>query len=222
VGPIITAVTNVDQIIVFYPDTDERIDAQEIVVESGDLTIFIPRWRLVKRELQNTAVVYADDANYVETVDVKHIYNDPSVNADIVYADGCGCETDAQTACMTLELGDIGKWRVKPATYDADTGLWSASSFSCGGVAYNFKLNYLSGATKMTPTMKSAVIRLAHSLMPAPPCGCGDIRSLWKRDRNVPMVTDRERLNCPFGMSDGAWFAWNIALANQVGWMGIL
>ncbi len=222
IGPIATTVTNADEVYIFYPDSDDRIDAQEIVIEPAGITIFIPRCRLVKVELQASSVPYADDANYVGTVDVKRVYNDPSTNAEIVFADGCGCETTSQTACMTLELGTIGKWRVKPATYDADTGLWSTSYLACHGVAYSFKLNYLSGTKTMSQTMKSAVIRLAHSLMPAPPCGCQTINSLWKRDRNVPLVTDRERLNCPFGMSDGAWFSWNIAVSNKVGWSGVM
>ena len=211
IGPIATTATNSSEIFIYNPIDGLQIEPQQIVIEPAGATVFVPRCRMVKPEFAEKSVPYDEDANFLATVDVKRVYNDASVNADIVYADGCDCAVASQTACMTLELADIGKWRVQPAVYDSGTATWVSDSLECHGRAYSVKLNYLSGTSVMSITMKSAVIRLAHSLMPAPPCGCKDIISLWKRDRNAPLVTDRERLN------------WRkIALANQVGWMGIL
>jgi len=44
--------------------------------------------------------------------------------------------------------------------------------------------------------------------MPEEPCGCEVAQRLWRRDRHVPEVLTRERINCPYGLSDGAWQAW--------------
>jgi hypothetical protein len=35
---------------------------------------------------------------------------------------------------------------------------------------------------------------------------------MWAADRAMPEVFSRERINCPFGMSAGAWVSWKWAL----------
>ena len=75
------------------------------------------------------------------------------------------------------------------------------------------RLNYLSGMDPTSPQAEDAIIRLAHSKMPEEPCGCSVAQRLWKRDRSVPSLLTAERLNCPFGLSDGAWIAWKFAMA---------
>jgi len=47
--------------------------------------------------------------------------------------------------------------------------------------------------------------------MPKEPCACDIVQYYWERDRNMPEAFTRERANCPFGMSDGAWIAWRFA-----------
>ena len=72
------------------------------------------------------------------------------------------------------------------------------------------RLYYLSGLTALSQQMKSALVRLAHTKMPEELCGCDTYTRLWARDRHVPDVLTRERINCPFGMMDGAWEAFKI------------
>jgi len=70
------------------------------------------------------------------------------------------------------------------------------------------RVNYYDGKQYLSRQMEDAIVRLAHAKMPDEPCGCDVAQRMWKRDRNVPEVLTRERINCPFGMSDGAWIAW--------------
>jgi hypothetical protein len=70
--------------------------------------------------------------------------------------------------------------------------------------------------TPLTRQVEDAIVRLAHSKMPDEPCGCDMLQRHWKRDRNIPQVLTRERINCPFGLSDGAWFAYRQAATLKI------
>lgn len=67
---------------------------------------------------------------------------------------------------------------------------------------------YLAGEIIPTVQEKDMIIRLAHSKMPDEPCGCEVAQRLWKRDRNIPDILTADRLQCPFGINDGAWIAY--------------
>jgi len=227
IGPIVTTVTDESEVVVFHPGTSEVITPQSVVISGGSVTIYIPRCRMVPIASQYETVNYDVVGNFLATVDVVRVYNDPSINAEVAWphscssscGSNCSCSETTHTACMTLLNRAIGKWKIVLATYSSG---WTAVAASCSGRPHAVRLNYRAGLTELPHLYKEAVIRLAHSLMPAPPCGCESIKNVWRRDRNVPLVTDRERLNCPFGLSDGAWFAWNIATNRQTGWMGVL
>jgi hypothetical protein len=49
------------------------------------------------------------------------------------------------------------------------------------------------------------VYRLAHARMGEQPCGCALHERQWSLDRTVPSILTAERLNCPFGLEQGAW-----------------
>lgn len=72
-------------------------------------------------------------------------------------------------------------------------------------------LYYLAGEVIPTTQQIDMIIRLAHSKMPDEPCGCEVAQAFWKRDRNIPEILTAERLQCPFGINDGAWIAWQWA-----------
>lgn len=93
--------------------------------------------------------------------------------------------------------------------YDAVDPTDSIVDFGDGTVG----LWYLAGEIKPTIQQVEMVMRLAHSKMPDEPCGCEISQRLWKRDRNVPEIMTAERLQCPFGLSDGAWIAYKWAQA---------
>lgn len=223
VGPIATALTNTAEIKVFYAGTDIEIIPTSIVISGGNLTIEIPRCRTVDLDLQgDTPVEYDTLSNFVTTVDVKRIYNDTSTQATLIWPHTCtaactsnGCGQDTQTACMYVMDSDIAKWAVKPASYA--NGTWIGQAFrNCGGRPYKATLNYRAGLQTLPSALEDAVLRLAHSLMPTEPCGCQVISRMWQRDRNVPQQLTRERINCPFGLSDGAWMAYRMVSAKRV------
>lgn len=214
IGPIATTLSDVREIRVFHPNSTLEIIPTDIQISSGQLTIEIPRCRMVKESLiynSESGLDYDDLTNFESTVDIYRIYNDPSVNAEIVSPHTCnglclsdGCSEYTSTGCIYIEEEKPGIIDVKYATYSG--GSWSSSNNCYPGSI--LRLNYYSGLRYLPRNYEDAVIRLAHSLMPTEPCGCAVAKRLWERDMNVPTAITERRADNPFGLSDGAWFAW--------------
>lgn len=205
IGPIATTITDVSEIAIFYPGSYWQIMPERITIESGFLTILIPRCRLVAADKLENPVQgwdYNDLDNFTTTVDVKRVYNDPSTQAELVWRACNSCESETQDACIYVKNGEIGSLEVSPATYSEENGWTPAHSF-CKPVE-SVRLNYRAGRG-MTYQMEDTIIRLAHSKMPDELCGCETFTRLWRRDRHIPEILTRERINCPFGLSDGSW-----------------
>jgi hypothetical protein len=155
---------------------------------------------------------YADVATWGETtVDVKRVYNDISTQAHLIsnhscsaYCSSTGCSTFIQDACGYIRDPELGIIELYPADYSG--GVWTRRNCGCGGYGQE-QLNYMSGL-EMNSQVEDIIVRLAHSKMPKEPCGCEPIRAMWARDRLQLDTYTRERINCPFGTSDGAWIAW--------------
>lgn len=235
VGPFATTVTDEDEIAVFHPGTEIEIYPSSITLAGGFVTVYIPRARLVAADSQDNPAdgwTYSDippsgTTPFESTVDLVRVYNDPSIQGGLIWphrvSAGCDCDCTyccgncseySVNGCIYVRNGEIGTVDVLDAAYSAVTGLWTATCPTCYCEDPTFlRLNYRAGLTPLTKQAEDAVIRLAHSKMPQPPCGCGTIQEMWTRDRNVPDVLTAERENCPFGMSDGAWTAWRFANA---------
>jgi len=221
IGPIATTLTDTDEIKVFYPDSEYEIEPSVVQISGGQLTVFIPRCRLVNPDLwgnqPESGFDYNDLANFTGAVDIRRIYNDTSTQAEIVWPHGSGscasCSEATATGCISVKNGEIGEVGALPATYSG--GSWSSSSWSCYACRpEKVRLNYYAGADPTPLTGENAVVRLAHTKMPSQPCaGCDYTRGIWGRDRTVPDVITRERANNPFGLMDGAWIAWRFAQA---------
>lgn len=219
IGPFAAAIDGTDEVHVYYEDSEREITPSAMIYTGGQLTIQIPRCRLVKPELFDTitatqGVEKTDVNNFVAAVDVKRIYNDPSTNATLVRAHDCnafclanGCAQATDTACILIKDPLAGIVTVHPGTY-SDGWTYSASSHCYNHV----RLNYLAGVRVPTRTIENVIVRLAHSLMAEEPCNCTVTQRLWARDRNVPGILSVERLNNPFGTSDGANFAFRWAV----------
>jgi hypothetical protein len=222
VGPIATTVTDPDEIRVYYPSASSteciEITPSRIVLSGGSLTLYIPRCRMVDPSVMNNdraGLDYNDLSNFLAAVDVLRLYNDTSENAEIVYPHGCSgscslCGEYTQDGCIYVRDPRLGILDVQPATYSG--GAWSTGGPSCCNRSpERTRLYYYAGKHPLTRQEEDAVVRLAHAKMPDEPCGCDDIRRLWARDRHVPDILTRERLNCPVGQSDGSWVAWRFA-----------
>lgn len=222
---VIIAFTGLDitNIHVYYPDTDREIFPSQITDDGADTHIFIPRCRMVGwNNLDNPQEGwdYADTSLFQATVDVTLEEVDNSVNITLQHRDNCGCTITNDTGCGYIKDKLIGKVQWIPAAYASS--VWTPSSPRCRYQYITLEVNYKSGNLVMSAQDKNMLIRLAHSKMPVEPCGCATVQRLWARDRNVPDVLTSERLNCSFGLSDGAWVAWKYAVGKAALRFGVM
>lgn len=193
---------------IFYPSTDEEILASLISYDSATLTltIRIPAVRLMKYSLlDNTqsGELISEPTNFQTTVDIHRIYTDTSVQGKLNYRGNlCSsfCSESYDSVCEYVKNAEIG-------TIYLDL----PNSVCCSRSYESIHLNYRAGMVPTTRMAELTAMRLAHSKMPMEPCGCDTIQKIWQRDRNIPTYQTRDRLDCPFGLSDGAWIAWRWA-----------
>jgi hypothetical protein len=203
-----------DNVHVFLPGTDIEIEITSIVPTplsasamptSYDITI--PWCRLVAEDhLDNPEIgwEYADVQSGehwgTDTVDVRCIANDDTTQAVVIHKSHCSepCSDSRHNRCIYVRNEELGFVDVGSSPCYCNHPQWVL-------------LNYQAGNTELTRQEADTLIRLAHAKMATEPCGCDVTQRLWKRDRNIPDVLDAARLECPFGMSDGAWTAWKFA-----------
>lgn len=229
IGPVATTVTNINEIRIYYPGDDVEINPSSVVISGGNVTIQVPRCRMVKPELADNdqnGVDYTDTNNFLATVDVKRVYNDSSTNATLVSPHSCtascstsGCSEYTQTGCIYIREERIGSLDVFPATYTS--GSWVRSGINCCTFD-RVRLNYRAGLTNITKQAEDAIVRLAHAKMPHEPCECSTIHDVWERDNLIPNILTRERINCRFGLTNGAWVAWQRVQAMKLRRMSVL
>lgn len=219
---VTTTVTDSSEIVVYHPGTTIEIHPSAITIAGGTATISIPRCRMVLASLADndtTGLDYTVDANFEAEVDVVRVWTDGSTNATLVWPHRCsggcasnGCSEYTQTACVYVRDARLGVVDVSPASYVGGSWVRSGLGCACGaGLPEYVRLYYRAGIGAIDQRMEDAIVRLAHSLMPEEPCGCDVAKRLWHRDRTVPQVLTAERLNCPFGLADGAWVAYQLA-----------
>ena len=204
---------NAEQIVVYFEGTPRKIYTSKVTISSTTATIEIPRCRLVKPDLSNNpgvGVNYDDLANFVDAVDVYYWAADQSDQAVLrgrklnpTFGEDTG------TAWLWVENAHVGVVRPFVGTYS--DGNWTRSNISCTSYS-RIGLNYSCGMRILPEPIISGVIRLAHSMMAAQPCGCDDVTRLWERDQFVPVFIPLPRLACPWGTAEGGWQAWNLAL----------
>lgn len=230
---VATAITDVNEIKVYYPaslgvEGPVEIDPSDIDADGVNAVISIPRCRLVRPGLVNnprTGLEYDVEPNFLSLVDVVRVYHDESTQATLVWphrnsscscgAFGCPvCGEFTRTGCIYVKVPEIGSMDVLPATFSS--GSWTVNLACLCSNPHHVILNYRAGLATLSPQARDAVIRLAHAKMPDEPCGCQISTRMWKRDRNVSLAQTRERINCRFGLSDGAWAAWEFSQALKV------
>jgi hypothetical protein len=154
-----------------------------------------------------TGIDYTDLSNFLSTVDVGFIYNSDVTQAELIAPHRCtalcaanDCSEQTYEGCMRIFSAKLGGVEVVP----------TPTTNICGPRGYeHMRLHYRAGRwLQATTLMESAIIRLAHSLMPEELCFCDVWQRLWRRDTHKPQWTTIERHNNPFGLSDGAWVAW--------------
>lgn len=205
----------------------DRIDTS-----GANYIIYIDQCKLIEWDnLRNQVTPITYDATFPGATWLKFAdltlyreYLDDSTQATITYGPWCDCACagtacagTSYTACVYVIDAEISKVRVQMANYSG--GAWACALPSLCSGCYEgdqVTVRYLAGTTSI-PGYEQAIIRLAHSTMLWEPCGCAAFDYAWHRDRQVPPVLTTERINCPFGMTDGAWYAWQWAEVHKHG-----
>jgi hypothetical protein len=222
------------EIVVVEDATGLEIEPDKVETSGANYIISISQCKLIEwddLEGQVDPILY--DAAFPATTWLKladltvyREYLDDSDQATIAFVRSCDCWICAGVACTGDEYSgcvyvldeQIGKVRVSLATYDATAGTWSCTYPTLYGCYHGSKMtvNYQAGTTDV-PGWQRAIRSLAHTYMVLEPCGCALFDVVLTRDRRIPGTLTAERINCPFGEMDGAWYAWNWARRNQHG-----
>lgn len=209
VGPLTVAFTDTAEVKVYYPGSNQEIEPSKVEISGTSLTIWIPRVRLVAETLLDnpaTGLDYNDLANFQNSVEVRRVYNNTAYGAELVWQTNnlTGSSESTSTASLDIRNKEVGSAFINPT---------QCSIAQCYTYLSHARVYYRAGMTALTQKAEDAIIRLAHSKMPTEPCGCDVVRAVWKRDIQRPEFLSRERQSNPFGVSDGAWVAYQYAMS---------
>lgn len=237
------------EIAVYYPDHggDEhwRIRPVEVAISNGTATITFPRELAVVESREDTMELGAElrptpgteDDQFLETVDVYRVYNDPQQQAQLVWeprANWCGeLEPSAYTVQpASIHLtGDprLSMLRFAPSTWDPDEFRYTAASLAVGRSPDLVRIYYLAGLrdrTQRTPLLTMApewartVAYYATALLDCTPCPCFENSyKNWRLDLGDPGAKGRQLsdvdMASPFGLRQGAIHAWRRVLQGR-------
>lgn len=216
---IATDLTDASEIKVYYPDEDVEIHPSYVAISGGDLTIRIPRARLVLPTLNDNRedhLSYYVNANFLTTVDVKRVYYDISTGLSYLWEGW-------QVSCSSLaDTGQVGWHRIRngrlgiidhrPADYvgsAASQAVWSHCVLPLW-----VRLRFVSGR-RSSMTTEIETVRLSHTLMPNKPDSCPTVHMYWEED-----VIPSENIWTPYGTRQGAVGAWMADSRAKVGMGG--
>jgi len=247
----VNATFNKCEIHVFFPNKGYA-DEYEIrpikVTSSGNtVTITFRREQAVDPDLQEDILPAAgddairglnaqDSANFVATVDVVRVYNDPQQQVTFMWAPfgsctdcgGSGCQVCAyatQTGCIsTIANPRLSVINYQPATWNSSTLTMDPQPWALPRQPTLVRLYYYAGwrnrtlpcpTTSMDPEWERVVAYYAASLLDRPICGCNNISEFvkrWQYDYAVSgpenTVTAPKDVDNPFGSTRGAIRAW--------------
>lgn len=199
----------------------QHLDGSTVCIESMEVsgnfvTLYIPRCRLVNPDQADNPKEgwdYNDLDNFASTVNVHWHTVDTTVQAKAVFPNACTCTEDQHEACPQIVHQSVGIVDIRPLTWDDAAQRWKVAHW-CGQPRF-VDLYYRAGLLQPNSTLMNAVVRLAHTKLPAEPCGCEVVNQLWKQDMDRPEFVSFEQARCPFGDSDGAWYAYTQVMARR-------
>ena len=229
------------------PEDQWEIRPIGVSISGVTATITFRREQAVKPELQLDVVPPADDshlrgvdgdadANFLTTVDVYRVYNDPQTQVNLLWEGlgigcdnclgGCNlCEYSTQAGCLTAR-GDLKLSQVayRPATWDSDTETFDTAALAVSRQPDNVRLWYYAGLRDQSlacPTIEMSgdwartVSYYAAAILDRQVCTCENIHSnieYWQDDRAVRgsegLNIPTRMLDNPFGTRRGAMYAW--------------
>lgn len=215
-----TTVTSTAEICVYYPGEDVQIYPSKVTIAGGNVTIEIPRSRLVDPSVDTNcdpAPRYDNDANFLNAVDVKRCYNNPQ-GAFFVWFGDCSIPCLSSFTETTQDAyGRITDKRLSivefyPAAYSGGSFTPSQSFLQCCQPC-RIRISYKSGRQSSMNT-ELLTARLAHTLLSElVPYAQNPCSQCYKDDR----VIDPSKLITPYGTATGAIKAWVADSRNKVG-----
>jgi hypothetical protein len=216
-------------------------------ISGGVFVATVDAWLLLKPELLAAlpgtsatgfqAIDAENSDNYVTSVEVYRVYNDPEeqctllwpgIEACVCGGSGCAaCEFETQTGCLVEKDAPAGLVSVIPATYL--NGSWTGVSFTQGFEPRKVRVSYKSGVQELDRSgcytvpedLATAITYMTTARLARPLC----TESVSLRQREEELKEDRtvinpggevhrwvtkEVLSCPFGTRYGELQAWRI------------
>lgn len=187
------------------------------------------------------------DANFLTTVDVYRVYNDPQTQVTFLWepfgtgacssCNGSGCNVcaySAQMGCLMLRSQprqSIVSFR--PANWDADVLDFVDAGFTVERQPDIARLYYYAGwrdksrpypSIQMDSAWERCVAYYAAAMLDRPVCECNNVHAWverWRRDVARPgeegLRATEAQLNNPFGTRMGALYAWNRVKGKPIG-----
>lgn len=234
-----TTVTDPDDIRVYFPNQDASPEWEvrpiKVALAGGNAVITFKSWLLVDPNLQNkigaNAINAENAASYLSTVDVYRIYNDPSVQIQMLWEEcggccgGCvACQMGSQYGCMQVRDNRLGHMAYSPANWNSEEQEFETAEYSACREPDRAMLWYYAGwqgnvdrpRNNLDPYWESAIAYFAASLLDRPTCGCSNVTEFikrWRTDRAETTVEHsfqltNTQMDNNFGSTAGAWYAW--------------
>ncbi len=245
---IATTVTEPSEICIYYPGKSGadiwEIRPTTVSFGAGIATITFKKYQvplelLLEKLAQSPGDSYRAidgdvDANFLQTVDVYHVYNDPSQQLYFVTEDSCqscggtgctACNGFSESGCMYGRDLRNGIVSVSRANWDAVTETFSQVAFTNCKLPDKVKIWYRAGwqnpdldvpLIQMDPSWKKAIIYYALTLIDTEISGCDNTKRIVSNARTdlarpttqgAFAMTARD-LDCPLGTTRAALQLW--------------
>lgn len=222
-----TTVTDPEEIAIYYPglngDDAWQIRPITVSISGGIATIVFRRDQVViaseLSKLDPQTLNGLTNGNFLTTVDVYRVYNDPSVQVQFVWratdsgcsscsGDGCvSCGLSIQTGCMTVKDKELGIVTVQPGDWNADTTSFDSNAYDVCRRPDYVRLWYRAGKRDeklTTPNIsvarrwELAIAKLAVTKLDRNICSCKaiiDMQTKWTNDLRRSRSTSAESIS---------------------------
>lgn len=247
---VATTLTDPDEISIFYPNKNAapewEIRPTLVTISGGNATITFRREQVaIESELEKLNDVAEgasgvtingdDNANFLTTVDVYRVYNDPSQQATFLTEDTCGscggdgcevCGLTADTGCLSIRDQRLSILAYDAAVWNADTNTFDSSHFSAGREPDRIKIWYRAGMRdesqtlpnrQMHPMWERMICFYAITLLDTEVSGCENTKRIFFHQREDLALSTKSgqsfslspaNLDCPLGTSRAALALW--------------
>lgn len=238
-----TTVTESEELRVYYPNKNGRDEWEirplsSIAIASGTATITFPKYLIALEALleepadpddPHIAINGDNNANFLTTVDVYHVYTNPATQITFYYdsADTCTttpCESTTETGCLSIKDSRLGLLQYVRADWDDDTLAYTNASFIAeptkATIYYragwrDMRLEYPTWQ-QVDPNLERRIVFYALSLLDRELCGCTNTRNIWQyMSEDMAKVTPErsyvfpwDLTGNPFGTSRAAVQLW--------------